>query len=114
MAFSEKELARIEKVVGGLCSRRVPDHAKDKIRLDYSIEGHNVLIYESRPGWSNPSEWIESEFAKLKYVRARDEWRLYWMHASGKWWLYEPYSNSKTLASMVKELDFDSHGCFFG
>jgi len=73
-----------------------------------------VLVHEARPDWHNPSEWIESDIAKLRYVRAADEWRLYWKRASGKWWLYEPHSLSKSLSSMVKEIDIDSDGCFFG
>jgi hypothetical protein len=114
MAFSEKELKRIEQAVGALCQRRSPAQLKDKLRLSYSVKNHEVLIYESRPDWHNPSEWIESSIAKLRYVRASDEWRLYWKRASGKWWLYEPHSPSKSLSSMIKEIDIDSDGCFFG
>ena len=114
MAFSEKELSRIKHEVGGLCKRRAPAHLKDELRLGYTITNHNVLIRESRPDWRNPSEWIESDVAKLRYVRSGDEWRLYWKRASGKWWLYEPHSPSKSLSSMVKEIDIDSDGCFFG
>jgi hypothetical protein len=114
MSFSAKELKRIEEVVGELCERRSPAHLKDKLRLSYSVKNHEVLLQEARPDWHNPSEWIESDIAKLRYVRAANEWRLYWKRASGKWWLYEPYSSSKSLASMVKEIDSDSDGCFFG
>jgi len=114
MSFSEMELKRIERVVGELCQRRSPPHLKDNLRLSYSVKNHEVLIQESRPDWHNPSEWIESDIAKLRYVRASAEWRLYWKRASGKWWQYEPHSASNSLSSMVKEIDIDSHGCFFG
>jgi hypothetical protein len=114
MAFSEIELKRIEREVGGLCKRRAPAHLQDKIRLRYAVTNQDVLIQELRPDWNDPSEWIELDIAKLRYVRTADEWRLYWKRASGKWWLYEPYSSSKTLSSMVNEIDIDSDGCFFG
>ena len=114
MGFSERELKRIEVVVGELCQRRAPAHLQEKLRLYYSVKNYEVLIYEVRPGWHDPTEWIESSIAKLRYVRSVNEWRLYWRRANGKWWLYEPYSRSKTLASMVKEIDIDSDGCFFG
>lgn len=114
MAFSEKELRRIEREIGGLCRRRIPTHLQDKIRLRFAIANNDVLIHESRPDWDNPSKWIESDVAKLRYVRAADEWRLYWKRASGKWRLYPPHSPSKSLSSMVKEIDVDSDGCFFG
>ena len=114
MSFSEMELKRIEQVVGELCQRRSPAHLRDKLRLSYSVKNHDVLVQEARPDWHNPSEWIESDIAKLRYVRVSDEWRLYWKRSSGNWWLYEPHSASKSLSSMVKEIDIDSDGCFFG
>ena len=114
MAFSDQQLKRIERQVGALCERRAPAHVRDEFRLRYDVNNHHVFIREARPGWRNPSEWIESDVAKLRYVAAINEWRLYWKRASGKWWLYEPYSRSKTLAAMVDEIDVDSYGCFFG
>lgn len=114
MAFSEKELKRIDDEIGSLCKRRAPADLQDKIRLRYAITKHDVLIQELRPDWRNPSEWIECDIAKLRYVRAADEWLLYWKRASGKWWLYEPHSPSKTLSTMVNEIDIDWDGCFFG
>lgn len=114
MAFSDDELERIDQVVGALCQRRSPARFWDQIRVGYSVKNQDVLIYESRPGWSNPSEWIASKIAKLRYVRAADEWRLYWRRASGKWWLYDTHTPSTRLSAMVKEIDVDSDGCFFG
>jgi hypothetical protein len=114
MAFSEQQLRRIERDVGGLCERRAPLDLKDRIRLRYEIKNHSVIILEARPDWRNPLDWIESDVAKLRYVRASNKWCLYWKRASGKWWLYEPNSRSTTLTAMVNEIDTDSYGCFFG
>lgn len=114
MAFSDDELERIDRVVGALCQRRSPARLWDQIRVGYSVKNHDVLVYESRPGWRNPEEWSALECAKLRYVRVSDEWRLYWKRASGKWWLYEPRTRSTSLAALVREIDTDSHGCFFG
>jgi hypothetical protein len=114
MSFSEIELKRIEKLVRGLCERRSPAYLKDKVQLDYAVKNHEILIYEVRPRWDEPSEWVESSIAKLRYVRASNEWRLYWQRANLKWWLYEPHSSSKNLSSMLDEIDSDPNGCFFG
>jgi DUF3024 family protein len=114
MAFSDRQLKQIERHVGALCERRAPAHVRDKLRLRYDVTGHYVFVREARPGWHDSSEWIESDVAKLRYVATSNEWRLYWKRASGKWWLYEPYSRSRTLAAMVNEIDRDDYGCFFG
>jgi Protein of unknown function (DUF3024) len=115
MSFTNLEIQLIHKLVGELCQRRCPEHVKDRIRLSYTIGNHEVVISEERPPFRDAaSEWIVLEIAKLKYVRVRNEWQLYWQRASGKWWPYEPHSTSKTLAAMIKEIDVDSNGCFFG
>jgi hypothetical protein len=114
MAFSQQQLKQIERHVGGLCERRAPAHVRDQFQLRYDINGHNIIIRESRPGWLGSSERIESDVAKLRYIAATNEWRLYWQRASGKWWLYESQSRSRTLPAMVNEIEADSYGCFFG
>ncbi len=115
MSFTSLEVQLIHKLVGDFCQRRCPKQYRDKIRLSYTIDNHQVVIAEERPPFRDGAdEWLVMEIAKLKYVRVRNEWLLYWKRASGKWWLYEPHSSSKTLAAMIKEIDIDSYGCFFG
>ncbi|MFN2502390.1 MAG: DUF3024 domain-containing protein [Pyrinomonadaceae bacterium] len=31
-----------------------------------------------------------------------------------QWWPYAPRTRSRSLAAMVKEIDADEYGCFFG
>jgi|SRR5262245_17185488 len=114
MSFTNLEVQLIHKLVGELCRRRIPDHVKNQIRLSYTISNNQVVIAEERPFRGASSEWIVLEIAKLRYVRTRNEWELYWKRASEKWWRYQPHTNSKTLRAMIKEIDRDSDGCFFG
>jgi hypothetical protein len=114
MAFTNGEIEQIHRIVGGFCEQRVPGHVKHEIRLSYSIANHDVVVCEERPLRNQSSEWIKLDIAKLRYVRKRDEWQLHWKRASGKWWPYEPLTRSKTLEAMIKEIDLDSDGCFFG
>ena len=114
MPFTSLEIQLIHRLVGGFCERRSPEHVKDKIRLTYTIDNQQVVISEERPFRDPLADWMVLEIAKLLYIRKHNEWQLYWKRASGKWWLYEPHSNSKTLAAMIAEIDVDSDGCFFG
>jgi hypothetical protein len=115
MAFTPRQISNIHRVVGRLCRVRVPEEVQDQIRLGYVIERHEIVIVEARAPWrDSASEWSEMEIAKLRYVAQRREWKLYWKRASGKWWLYAPHSNLKSLTAMVREIEFDSDGCFFG
>jgi len=114
MAFAEIELQRIDKFVGGLCSKRTPEKYKNELRFEYRINVHDVTIYEVRPGWKSPQESTEMDIAKLKFNRTKNIWKLYWKRASGKWELYEPSKNHNDLASLVGEISVDEFGCFFG
>jgi len=114
VAFSEIELRRIEQDVGGLCKRRSPTHLKDELSLQYRIKGHDVEVFERRPAWGRRGGQAETPVAKLKFVRTTGEWRLYWMRRDLKWHRYETTLSRGDLPRLVKEIDEDPHGCFFG
>jgi len=114
MALAEIELARIKKYVGSFCARRSPIHIRDKLSLEYLIKNQDVLIYERRPKWNDPTSTTESSVAKLRYVRKSNEWKLYWQRANMKWYAYEPFPSSNDLEKIVDVIDQDKYGCFFG
>jgi hypothetical protein len=101
-------------VVGKFCRKQSPVHLKDKLRLEYSVKGHEVVIVERRPGGDDPKEWIESPVAKLKVIRTANNWRLYWMRADLKWHEYPGHSSSKRLDELVQEINDNPLACFFG
>ena len=116
MAFDDLELRRIVNTVGALCRRRSPPQFKDKLQITYEVTGHNVLVYETRPPWDEPGEWTKLGAAKFTYIRSRKEWKLYWMRRDSKWHAYNPETTSKThtLEQLVRIVDEDQYGAFFG
>ena len=114
MPFRELELKRIEQTVGEWRKRRSPAHLKGKLRLEYSVKGHDVVIFERRPRWDNQNEWTESPVAKLKFIRSADKWRLYWQPPDLKWHDYPGPSSSGRISNLVQEIDADPLACFFG
>ncbi len=114
MAFTDIELHKIKKVVGGLCQKRSPEHLRDRVRVEYKIHGHDVVLYEVRPRWDDPTQFLEAPIAKLKLVRSRKIWRLFWERADMKWHKYEPLDSSKNITDLVNEIDADPYGCFWG
>jgi hypothetical protein len=114
LGFPELELKRIKDVLGPICERRSPAHARHQVRTEYRVKGHEVLIVEVRVVWDDPTRWTELGVAKLKFNRKTREWKLFWQRASLKWQAYEPLAESRDLAVLVGEVDRDPHGCFFG
>jgi hypothetical protein len=114
MAFAELELGRVNRVVGEFCRRKSPQKLHDRVRIEFRVEGHEVLIYETRPAFRDPSHWVEQGVAKLRFVRTAGEWRLFWQRASLRWQSYEPLASSRDIEILLVEIDRDPHGCFFG
>ena len=115
MAFSELDLRRIDKLVGGLCRQNSPAEYSDELRFVYDVDGHSVSIFEERPPWDGTSgEWTRNGVARFRYFRSRGEWTLYWMRADLKWHIYDEVDSSADLASLVRVVEEDGYCAFFG
>ena len=116
MPFSEIELRYIEDTVGKMCKRRSSPDLLDKLRIIYEVERLDVVVYEERPDWHDPKKWSRMGVAKFKYSRKDGKWKLYWMRRDLKWHLYdmEMLRGTKRLEVLVKEVDSDPYGAFFG
>ena len=114
MAFDDLEGRRIERIVGGLCNARTPEHVREKLSLEYRVNGHDVVLFERRPPWDGRPGFMETPVAKMKFVRSVGEWRLYWMRRDLKWHRYEPLPASPELKDLIGEVDRDPFCCFFG
>lgn len=87
---------------------------REQVDVGYSYDGKTFLLFEVRPVWNDPKVKEEYEFAKIRYYKTREEWTLYWMRASGKWELYEPFPESAYLDKIIEKIEEDALGCFFG
>ncbi len=114
MAFSEIELKRIERAVGGLCKRRNRPEFKHQLSLEYRVERHNVVVFERRPRWDKKPGVTETPVAKFAFTRTNGQWRLFWMRGNLKWHAYKTKSVNGDLVQLVSEVDEDAWGCFFG
>ena len=114
MAFSEIELKRVDRAVGGLCRRRNRPEFKDELSLEYEVKGHDVVLLERRPRYGRLVGITDLPVAKIKFVRTANEWRLYWMRSDLKWHGYDLLPSSRDLEELVAEIDKDPYCCFFG
>lgn len=115
VAFTERELKRIDATVGELCRRMSPVQHADELRFSYEIDGHAVAIYEERPPWDGTEgEWTRLGVARFRFFRSRGEWLLYWMRRDLKWHLYEAVGPSRGLPRLLGYVEADRYGCFFG
>lgn len=93
-----------------------PADAEIRKQIDYGYSWNKniAILYCIRPFWQNPDEFIQYEFAKIRYTKTTDSWSLYWMRASGKWELYDPQLVESSLQELLAIVKEDEYGCFFG
>ncbi len=111
---------KVIEISQGLVKKFIEDNRpkdpeiRKQIDLGYTYDGKAYELIEIRPVWNNPSEIGKYPFARIRYYKSRNEWNLYWLRASGKWELYDPFPSSKNLNEILDIINRDSYGCFFG
>ncbi len=115
MAFTDFERAvNLKALKAFIEKRRPPEHIRPQLDIGYSVVGQTVDIFEIRPDWQDKTTTTHSPTARIKFVRTKEQWVLYWMRRDLKWHAYEPDHVHSTLASALKTVDQDAYCCFFG
>ena len=115
MAFTPHELtAHHAALQWFLARRRPPEHIRPQLDVGWAIVGHTVDLFEVRPDWRDPSVTRHRPFARIRYIRTQDRWRLHWMRASLKWQVYEPDPEHEDLLGALAVVHEDAFACFFG
>jgi hypothetical protein len=115
MAFTDIERARnLSALNWFLKRRRPPEHIRAQLDIGYVINGHTADIVEFRPDWRDTTVIRQTPVARVRFVRTRSRWCLYWMRQDLKWHLYEPGAFHASLKSALESIDNDEYSCFFG
>jgi hypothetical protein len=114
MAFSELELKRIDRLVGGFCRRRTANWRAEQLELLYEVGPESVVLFEERPDWRDSAQRMRSPVARLQFGYSSGLWTLYWQRADLAWHPYQPCAPSVDLAELVEVVERDEYGAFFG
>src|SRR6266511_3533884 len=106
--MSLPEIVRVAaaKKVDRFCRNRIPPHARDQVRLEYTVRGNSITIVETRPPW-NPAligpEWTRMKIAQLRYNAEAQSWTLWWAERNERWeryWDTDPSPDVSPLFSV--------------
>ncbi|MGH9877999.1 MAG: DUF3024 domain-containing protein [Nitrososphaerales archaeon] len=115
MSFTPLENAEIQSIANEfLAKHRPPVEIRNKLDLAFRINGQSIELFEIRPRFQHPNEKIESNFAKVTFVRKQNIWKVFWRRADLKWHGYPPKPKVKTLKQFFKLVDEDKYHCFWG
>jgi len=115
MAVDVLQSLEIIEVMENFISRiRPPEEIRKKLDISYAIEDQSIIIYEIRPHFQRPGEIIKSGVAKTTFVKAKNQWKVFWQRADLRWHTYEPKPIVKTIKEFTELVDKDEYHCFFG
>jgi hypothetical protein len=114
MPFSEFTIKLIETKLTGYCDRRIPEDMRHQIRLIYKIARDKVTLIETTPYFQDPSIWTETPLAQFRFDDKTKKWTLYCSDRNARWHLYDLLEPSVDFDDMLKALDTDRTGIFWG
>jgi hypothetical protein len=114
MPLSEFTKKHFETKLTEYCDRRVPIDIRDQVRLTYKIVGFKVHIIEIRPYHRDPAIQTETPIAQIRFDRDTQRWSLFSMDSNDRWHLYDLIEPSFDFDDMLKALDDDKTGTFWG
>ncbi|MDH7500319.1 MAG: DUF3024 domain-containing protein [candidate division NC10 bacterium] len=114
MALPELIRKSVEKKLEHYCAARVPPELRGKVRLGYKIRGNSVTLAESRPHFSDPSIWVDIVVAQFRYDPSQRRWTLYCADRNSRWMEYLDARPTSDLDELLREVDEDPTGIFWG
>ncbi len=112
--LSEIQAREARKLLAPLCELPNDPFVRSQVRKGIRIDGPTIVLYESRPRFDHPAEWMEHPVAKFRYVKSRHVWLLHCMFSDLAWHRYEPLPEAASLAELVEEVRRDPTGIFWG
>ena len=114
MPLPEIELHRVEKRLSAYCEKRIPRHVRDQVRLSFQVTGNKVHLYESRPSFPKPEQWVDMKIAQFEYNPTTRRWTLYCFDRNSRRRPYHELPGELDFESLLAEVDKDPTGFFWG
>ena len=108
----------VKALVGALleayCERRVPLHIRDSVALQFRFRGDDVVLFEKRPVFQRPNEWVNCNVARFRHNHSSGTWSLFHRDRNGRWHAYDLIEPSTHFETLLAEVDRDPTGIFWG
>ena len=114
MSLTEFTKKLVETKLNDYCKCKIPCDVCNQIKLTYKIVGYKVTLIEMRPYHLDPAIWTETPIAQFRFDRDTQKWSLFSIDRSDKWHLYDLIKSSADFNDMLKALEDDKTGIFWG
>jgi hypothetical protein len=103
-----------EEILIKYCEGKVLNQLKGKFRIGYSFKGNSTILFEERINYQDSTGRIEVPVAKLSYDKECDEWSLFSVDKKSRWHKYSKEKPNKDISKLLRAVDEDSTGIFWG
>jgi hypothetical protein len=109
---SEKNLA--EQALARYCEGKAPAQVKNNLKIGYSFRGNSFTLFEMRPSFVKPGKTTATFVSQFRYNVVEKTWVLYSVDKDSRWNRYEDLAPSKSIQTLIDEVDADPNNIFWG
>ena len=113
MAIPELEHERVTRALRRFCDR-VPVEIRHQLLYDFRFARSGVELLERRPHFQDRNRKVEHVFARFKYNAKRGCWTLLWSDRNLRWHTYQGFEERGNFMDLLREVERDPTGIFFG
>lgn len=101
--------------LGAYCEKKIPADVRDRVRLVLEFADNEITLVETRPYFRDPTQWTRLPVARFRFNAASGTWSLDCpnLREKGGWRLY-PVQSAHDLDKLIRALDEDTSGVFWG
>lgn len=114
MALPELLQKQTIRLLDKFCRERIPCERYQGRRLVYSIADNHVTLFEERIDSEEEESWLRTPIARFCYSSELNQWALYSTDPQQRWHIYQNINPSLNLGRLIKALDDDPIGIFWG
>ena len=82
--------------------------------MGFKVRGDSVTLFEEKPSFPDPSEWVDIVVAQFRYDLKKREWTLYSADRNSRWHEYWDIDPHKDFEVLLQEVEEDPTGIFWG
>ena len=114
MALPDTTRRAAEKALDAFCAKRIPADLPDQVRLGYRFRGDSATLLEEREALGAPGVWVDIVVAQFRFSSRTKQWTLYCADRNSRWNEYIDTEPTHDLEALLKEVDRDPTGIFWG
>ena len=115
MALPDVVMQSAFGTVEAYCEQRLPAHVQDQVRMEATMRGKAITIWERRPPFRPEygPDWSKTKIAQLRFESASRLWSLWWADRNGRWRAY-PAPLQPTVEAALATIEADPVSAFYG